>query len=148
MNIITEERIVPERRYTETKYKAIDGKEFTTEADCLKHEQYLERIQHPVIKSHISNVMTFNDEHEASLYYLSSEEDFNFLIDCMGFSRRDYIDDNFAQHGAGWYLFFCDSSDDYYGDSYCIYNLDAYLYDLRLDVDIYENKLRSLINSQ
>ena len=59
MKVVTEERIIPERRYMETKYIATDGTEFTTEADCLRHEQYLERTQHPVIKSCILNIMTF-----------------------------------------------------------------------------------------
>lgn len=147
MNIITEERIIPERRYTVSKYIAIDGREFTNEIDCHNYELRLERENNFVMKSKIPNVLTFNDEHIGDLYYLRNEEDFAFLVKCMGFSKYDSVDDDFALHGPGWYLYYCESSDDF-NSSYCIYNYDAYVNDLKSDLDFYERKVRRFIADQ
>ena len=99
MKIVTEEHYVPERRYTTTKYIASDGKEFTTEDACLVHEDLLEIKNHPVFKNCIIDILTFDDEHRGILYYLSNEDDYNFLVKNLGLRRNDSINSDFYDYG-------------------------------------------------
>lgn len=125
MKVITEEKHIPAKIYTTIKYIASDGKEFQNEDECLKYERDLEIKEHPVFKSRIESIRTFDDEHRGHLYYLRNKEDYDFLINHSGFSQGDYIDSNFGEYGEGWYLFWCEDGGDY-RDYYYIYNYNAY----------------------
>ena len=144
MKVITEEHYVPERRYTTTKYIATDGQEFRTEDDCLRHEKYLEIRNHPVFKSCITNVRLFDDEYCASLYYIRNKDDYDFLINHIGISKRDHIYGDFAQHGEGWYLLWCESGGNYY-DDYNIYNYNIYEKGIEADLEEWKTKMHHLM---
>lgn len=144
MKVVTEEHYIPAKTYTTTKYITLDGKEFQNEDDCLRHEKYLEIINHPVFKSKIETVGTFDDEHRGCLYYLRNKEDYDFLINHSGFSHGDYIDSNFEEYGGGWYLFWCENGGDYY-DFYNICNYDAYEKNIESDWKEYKEKMHKLM---
>lgn len=100
MKIITEEKTIPAKTYTETKYVASDGKEFFNEKSCLVHEQYLEIVSHPIYTTRIETT-TLYDDNFATLYYFSSQEDYEFFI---ATGASGYTDSDFEKYGAGWYL--------------------------------------------
>jgi hypothetical protein len=100
MKIITEEKTIPAKTYTETKYIASDGREFFNEKSCLDHEQYLEIMSHPVYTTRVTTTTLYDDDF-AMLYYFSSEEDYEFFI---ATGAGSYKDSDFEKYGAGWYL--------------------------------------------
>lgn len=147
MKVVTEEHYVPEKRYTTTKYIASDGTEFVTECDCLRHEKYLEVMNHHVFKNCITGVHTFDDEYPATLYYIRNEDDYNFLISHNGISKRDKIYSDFEQHGKGWYLFWNEGGGDYY-DIFNIYNYDSYEEEIESEWEEYKQKMHNLMTNE
>lgn len=143
MKIVTEEHYVPERRYTTIKYIASDGKEFTTEDGCLTHERQLEIKSHPVFKNCIINVpISFDYEYRGNLYYLSNEDDYNFLIKNLGLRRNDSINSDFYDYGQGWYLYWCEDGGDY-PDYHCIHNYDAYVKDIEAELKKWKEEIQN-----
>ena len=147
MKIVIEEHYVPEKRYTTTKYIASDGKEFSTEDSCLRHEEQLEVSKHPVFKNCITNVSTFDDEYCGSLYYIRDKNDYDFLINHNGISKRDKIYSDFEQYGEGWYLFWSEGGGDYY-DVYNIYNYKVYVKELEDDLKQWQENIQIRIETR
>lgn len=146
MKVVTEEHYIPEKRYTITKYIASDGQEFTTEDGCLKHEEYIEVKNHPVFKNCILNISTFDGEHSGNLYYLSSEDDYNFFIKNIGLRRNDGINSDFYDYGQGWYLYWLeDNWNDYRGHHY-VRNYDAYVKEIEVDLKEWKEEIQNKIN--
>lgn len=121
MKIITEEKTIPAKTYTETKYIASDGREFSNEKSCLDHEQYLEIMSHPVYTTRVATTTLYDDDF-AMLYYFSSEEDYEFFI---ATGAGSYKDSDFEKYGAGWYLVY-DIDGDYHTYTH-ILNYDNYV---------------------
>lgn len=145
MKIITEEHYVPEQRFTTTKYIASDGREFLTESDCLDHEEYLEVRNHPVFKSCILNAKTYYDDYNATLYYLSSEDDYNYLVEGLGLiGLYKKINTDFHQYGSGWYLFWSNMDD--YNDYYHIYNYNVYVEEIEAELKEYKESIQNKLN--
>ena len=92
MKVIKEEKYIPAKTYTETKYIASDGREFFNEKDCMRYEEHLEVLKHPVFATSIETY-TYDDGYDAKLYYISSEEDYDFLIANTGIAL--YKDSDF-----------------------------------------------------
>lgn len=129
MKIITEEKTIPAKTYTETKYIASDGREFFNEKSCLDHEQYLEKMRHPVYATRVATT-TLHDDDSATLYYFSSQEDYKFFI---ATGAGSYISDDFEEYGAGWYLVY-----DIYGDYHTythILNYDNYVKEYEIEFE-------------
>ena len=145
MKVVTEEHYVPARHYTTTKYIASDGTEFLKEDWCLKHEENLKIKNHPVFKNCILNILTFGDEYQGTLYYLSSEDDYDFLIKHIGLRRNDGIYTDFYDYGEGWYLYWCEN----WGDSpdhHNIRNYNAYVEEIEADLKDWQNEIQNKIN--
>lgn len=104
MKIVSQEKHIPAQSYTITKYIASDGKEFDNQRSCENYERRLEIMKHPVIANRIEGLFTFDDEYNATLYYISSEEDYNFLTTYWISSANTTSD--FYEYGPGWYLFY------------------------------------------
>ena len=145
MKVVTEEHYVPERRYTTTKYIALDGKEFSTEEDCLRYEKYLEIENHPVFKNSIRDILTFDDEYRGNLYYLSNEDDYDFLVKNLGLRHNDSINSDFYDYGQGWYLYWCENWGDY-PDHHCIRNYNAYVEEIETDLKEWKEEIQNKIN--
>lgn len=79
MKIVEKECYVPARTYIDKKYVASDGKEFIHEIDCLEHEKYLAIKSHPIYTTAIKGVDLFEEGYGATLYYLSSQEDYEYF---------------------------------------------------------------------
>lgn len=145
MKVITEEHYVPEQRYTTTKYIASDGKEFSNEDACLKHEEYLEVQSHPVFNNCILNILTFGDEYQGNLYYLANEGDYEFLVKNLGLRRNDGINSDFYDYGRGWYLYWCEN----WGDSpdhHYIRNYNVYVEEIETELKEWKNNIQNKIN--
>lgn len=123
MKVIKEEKYIPAKTYTETKYIASDGREFFNEKDCIRHEEHLEVLKHPVFATSIETY-TYDSEYDAKLYYISSEEDYDFLIANTGIAL--YKDSDFEQYGVGWYLLYAIDMGDY-PSHYRFVNYDNYV---------------------
>lgn len=135
MQIVTKEKTVPAKTYTETKYIASDGREFFDEKSCLNHEQYLEIMSHPVYTTRIATT-TLYDGDFATLYYFSSQEDFEFFVATGTGVYKDTTD--FEKYGAGWYLVY-DIDSDYHTYTH-ILNYDNYVKEYETE---FENWKRS-----
>lgn len=146
MQVIEKECHVPARTYIDKKYVASDGKEFIFESDCLKYEKQLEIEKHPVYTSAIRRVCLFEEGYGATLYYLSSQEDYEFFIETQGFDKKYYFQSDFDEYGAGWYLYWCEDGGDYPDDHY-LKNYDAYEKQIESDWEEYKSDMRSRMNT-
>ena len=127
MNIVKREKIIPpqpEKTVEETVYIACDGKEFYSESTCKLYEDTISTKSHPVYKSHIE-VHTFFEEHTAHLYYLRSEDDYQFLVSKIIGTRYLNIDQWNYTRKPGWYLYIWTDGGDY-ADSHDLYLLEEY----------------------
>lgn len=127
MKIITEEKTIPAKTYTETKYIASDGKEFFDKKQCLNHERYLEIMSHPVYTTCFETTRFFDLDDYAKLYYFSSLEDLEFFVATSVETASGHYKDttDFEKYGAGWYLVYSIDSD-YHTYTYII-NYDNYV---------------------
>ena len=125
MKIVEKECYIPARTYIDKKYVASDGKEFIREIDCLEHERYLAIKSHPIYTTAIKDVDLFEEGYGATLYYLSSQEDYEYFKETQGFKTEHYFHSNFNKYGAGWYLYWSECGGDY-PDNYYLKNYDEY----------------------
>lgn len=146
MKVVEKECHVPARTYIDKKYVASDGKEFIFESDCLRYEKQLEIEKHPVYTSAIRSVYLFEEGYGATLYYLSSQEDYEFFIETQGFDKKYYFQSDFDEYGAGWYLYWCEDGGDYPDDHY-LKNYDAYEKRIESDWEEYKSDMRSRMNT-
>lgn len=137
MKIVEEQKFVPAKSYIVKKYIASDGEEFNFENECLVYENNLRVMSHPVFSSCIKDVNTFYEEIPAILYYISSQEDFEFLV---GEKRLHYLTSDFNEHGAGWYIYYSESGGDY-PDSNYLYNLISFVEKLESEVKEWKSNI-------
>lgn len=142
MKVVEKECYVPARTYIDKKYVASDGKEFIFESDCLRYEKQLEIERHPIYTSAIKRVCLFEEGYGATLYYLSSQEDYEFFIETQGFDKKYYFNSDFEEYGAGWYLYWCEDGGDYPDDHY-LKNYEAYEKRIESDWEEYKSDMRS-----
>ena len=143
MKIIEKERSVPAWTYIETMYIASDGKEFTSKDACLRYEKQLEIESHPIYKSSIKDVYTFEDEHYVTLYYISNQEYYEYFKETQGIKNNRHFDSDFEKYGAGWYLFYTvDGGCTINGDDFFLYNYDAYEKDIEARWSEYKEDIR------
>ena len=145
MKVVTEKHYVPARRYTTTKYIASDGKEFTTEEACLAHEGKLEVENHPVFKNCVIGILTFDNEHRGNLYYLSNDDDYEFLVKNLGLRRNDSINNDFYDYRRGWYLYWFENWGDY-ADHHYIRNYNVYVEEIETELKEWKEEIQNKIN--
>lgn len=131
MKVVEKECYVPARTYVDKTYVASDGKEFRLESDCLRYEKRLAIESHPIYTTAIKGACLFEEGYGATLYYLSSNEDYEFFVETQGFDKKYYFHSDFEEYGAGWYIYWCEDGGDYQDDHY----LKNY--------DVYENRIES-----
>lgn len=141
MREVTTEHFVPAKTYTKSKYIAEDGTEFDFKDACLRYEARLRVENHPVFKSRIKEVWTCGYEYSASLFYISSDDDFDFLKENM--SRGDWHSD-YTTYGAGWYIYYCVDGGDYADDLY-LYNYLNYEEEMERDFFAWKSDMRKYI---
>lgn len=121
-----EEREVVQAPRNKKVYIAVDGEEFSSESQCLRHEKLLE------LKSKISNidykrVDVIDSLSVGSAYYITNEEDFKAV---KSFITESYLygyncSGNWNYNGEDWYIFYSEDGGDYRDELYC-YDLDYY----------------------
>lgn len=145
MKVVEKECYVPARTYIDKKYVASDGKEFTFESDCLRYEKQLKIESHPIYASAIKHVYLFEEGCYATLYYLSSQEDYEFFVETQDFNKY-YFDSDFDEYGSGWYLCWCEDGGDY-PDNHYLQNYNAYEKRIDLCWQKYKSDIRSMMNT-
>lgn len=145
MKVTTEERYIPEKRYTITKYIASDDTEFYDEDSCLRYERQLEIDNHPVFKNCIIDILTFDNEYRGNLYYLSNEDDYEFLIKNLGLRHNDSINSDFYDYGQGWYLYWCENGWDH-PDYHYVLNYNAYVEEIKTELKEWEENIQNKMN--
>ena len=79
-------KLIPEHVVTTVKYIAFDGQEFAFKDQCEAHEKQLLREaeieSHPVIKT-AREVELYPDMNSATLYYIPSDEEYEFLMNYL-----------------------------------------------------------------
>lgn len=146
MKVVTEECYIPESRYTITKYIASDGKKFSTEEACLIYERQLEIENHPVIQNAILDIEIYRDEYYGSLYYLSNEDDYEFLIKALNIRASQYskLSSDFDDYGEGWYLYWCEHGS--YHDYHELHNYNAYVKQIEIDFKEWKEDIQKKLN--
>ena len=85
-------------------YIASDGTRFFDERACKSHEIYLESKVRPVYK--YSVCLKNPDGASVELFNITSQDDFDFVLRVMKINKRICLNyDDFAEYGAGWYMF-------------------------------------------
>ena len=149
MKVVEKEVQVPARTYTEKKYVATDGREFIFESDCLRYEKQLEIESHPIYKTAIKNAETFYENYRATLYYISSRENYDFFKETQGIDveKEYYFNSDFNKCGPGWYLCHIEDGGDYPDDTY-LWNYDAYEKMIEAELAEYKYHMRTLLGTE
>lgn len=142
MRVVEKECHVPARTYIDKRYVASDGKEFIFESDCLKYEKQLEIKNHPIYKTAIKRVWLFEEGYGATLYYLSSKEDYEFFIETQGFCKKHHFESDFDEYGVGWYIYWCEDGGDC-PDNHYLKNYEVYERRIETDWEEYKSDMRS-----
>ena len=142
MKVVEKERYVPARTYIDKTYIASDGKEFRFENDCLRYEQRLAIESHPVYTTAIKDVYLFKSENDATLYYFSSKEDYEFFIETRGIDKSYYFHSDFDEYGAGWYIYWFEDGGDCPDHRY-LKNYNAYEKKIESNWEKYKSDMRS-----
>lgn len=143
MKVVEKEYHIPAKTYIDKIYIASDGKEFGSKNDCLRYEKQLAIESHPIYTTAIKNVNLFEEECMATLYYLSSKEDYEFFIETQDLNRKYYFNSDFDEYGAGWYIYWCED-----GDEHFLKNYDAYESRIESDWEKYKSHMRSRMSKQ
>lgn len=141
MKIVETEHHIPANTIIIKKCIASDGKEFTSEDACLRHEKHLAIESHPIYTSAIKDVYTFEDEYWGTLYYISSQEDYEYFKETQGIKTEHYFRSDFNEYGAGWYIFYSIDGGDYPSYQY-LYNYDVYESDVESRWNEYKKDMR------
>ena len=145
MKIVKKEHHIPAETIITTTYIALDGKEFTSEDACIKHEKQLEIESHHIYATAIKRVCLFDEGYGATLYHLSSQEDYKFFTETQGLDKKYHFSSDFEEYGAGWYIYWCEDGGDY-SDYYYLKNYDAYEKRIDSDWEEYKSDMRSRMN--
>lgn len=132
MNTITKKIHIPESVREVTVYIAFDGREFYREAECRNHEKIILEQQeiksHPVFQSE-RPIELYPECESAHLYYIGSDEEYDFLLACKKPGRA--TQDDYEKHGPGFYILQIEQGD--YRDSYYLLHLNTYLNLVKLE---------------
>ena len=146
MKIIAKEHHIPESTYLIKIYIASDGKEFASEDACLRHEKRLEIENHPIYITAIKGAYSFEEGYGATLYYFSSNEDYEYFKETQGIDIY-HFDSDFDEYGVGWYIYWCEDGGDY-PDDYYLKNYDAYENDIESRWNEYKQDMRYKIEQK
>lgn len=141
MIVNSETRVIPERVIETISYIAQDGKVFTNQDACLKYEKYLELINHEVFKT-AQKVSTWPDDYCATLYYISSEVQYEYLK--KGLNIEYFDSDDYEDYGPGYYLFIQEDM----GDSpakYYLHSLTRYLETSEFEFEAWKADIQSAV---
>ena len=135
---------VPATEYTKKVYVADDGTEFDTKKGCEFYETNYKTKQHPAIKTRIEGLNTWDDEYQATLYYISCDEDYEFIRNKWLYSSHTISD--YYTYGPGWYLFYSIDGGDG-PDFHYWHNLEQYMKDATDALKIWKKKIRDVIKN-
>lgn len=140
MKIETKTIEIPAKIYQQTIYYANDGKEFYDETTCKQYEALLQINNHPVFKNSIE-IETYYSNYYAVLYYLSSQEDYEFFLLAKSLSKNTpYFVNEYKEYGPGWYIYWEEDGGD--GPDYIrLRNLDNYIEEKEKEFKNWKNEI-------
>lgn len=115
-------------------YIAEDGTEFPSRWECEKYEREKLLNNYEVIRTAITGLRNFEDDHEATLYNIKDEKDWHALTKLIWFDQQE--PKNYP--GPGKYIVIRYDGGDY-DDSYYVHNAYKYIDDLVSDAIEYKN---------
>lgn len=146
MNKITKKIHIPEHIEEVIIYVAFDGEEFHSEEECRNHENLILRKQevesHPVFQSE-RPIELYPECNSAHLYYIESDEEYNFLLACKKPGRANQ--DDYEKHGPGFYILQIEQGD--YRDNYYLLHLNTYLDLVKLEYHNWLSDIDDCIDS-
>lgn len=146
MNKITKKIHIPEHIEEVTVYVSFDGEEFHSEEACRNHENLILQQQevesHPVFQSE-RHIELYPECNSAHLYYIESDEEYNFLLACKKPGRANQ--DDYEKHGPGFYILQIEQGD--YRDSYYLLHLNTYLDLVKLEYHNWLSDIDDCIDS-
>ena len=134
MRVETRDVVVPEHKTYERVYIASDGKEFNSEEACERHEFLVWRDSSPIWQRRIENVYDFTGSERMTLFYVDSQDDYDFIIRAVESKNLSKYSDKFSEYGRGWYMYWWSNDGTSYGTDY-IQKLDNYIATLSRDLD-------------
>ena len=146
MKRVVTKKVVPEHIEEVVKYIAFDGAEFYSEQECEQHESSVMRENE--IKSHLvfqseRPIELYPECNSAHLYYIESDEEYNFLLACKkpGHANQD----DYEKYGPGFYILKIEQGD--YRDSYYLLHLNTYLDLVKLEYHNWLSDIDDCIDS-
>lgn len=112
------------KTYTVNKYIAEDGKEFSSQSECLVYERKL-LLKKKSAPLSTTSFLSIDEEYCMRLFYLKSQDDVDYIITDYNI-LKGYFYTDFDQNGEGWYLFWWENGDDW-PDSYHLYHHETYI---------------------
>lgn len=121
-----EEREVVQAPKTEKVYIAVDNEEFSSESQCLRHENLLE-LKEKISHINYKKVDVIDSLSGGNAYYITNEEDFkavkSFITESYPYGYN--CSGNWDYKGEDWYIFYSEDGGNYRDELYC-YDLDYY----------------------
>ena len=140
-------KLIPEHVVTIVKYIAFDGQEFAFKDQCEAHEKQLLREaeieSHPVIKT-AREVELYPDMNSATLYYIPSDEEYEFLMNYLK-PGKAYQDD-YKKFGPGFYIYIWEDGGDGPSDYYRLLEVNKYMDLLELELKNFKYEVEELID--
>ena len=126
MHVVERKRVIPAQTFIEKIWVASDGNEFTAEDACIKHEKWLQARSVPVFTSRIENVRDFYNDYVNTLFFIQSQDDYDFVLNLKSVKTLAAESDLFDDYGPGWYMHHWEDDGSIYGVDY-INNLAKYV---------------------
>lgn len=140
-------KLIPEHVETITKYIAFDGEEFPFKDQCEAYERQLIRKAeieaHPVIKS-AREVELYPDMNSATLYYIPSDEEYDFLMNYLQPGKA--IQNDYKKFGPGYYIYRWEDGGDGPTDYYELHQVDNYFQLMELEYSNWKHDIEELID--
>lgn len=131
-------KVIPEHTVESVVYVAQDGREFVWRSECERYEERLKVLSHPAFASHVDGICLPDLGCYASLYHFTSDNDYEFFVQCRGQCDTDY-----GEHGPGWYLYYETSVGDY--DDQRLLHLDTYIKEREDEVNEFVRQVKNAI---
>lgn len=141
MIVETYEKVIPAKIVTINVYVASDGKKFRGEASCLLYEKSLMFRDHKFLSA-AQHIYSWPDEESATMYKITSDEDYSILKMFLNIKDECIIEDDYPTLGPGFYLLISHNNGDH-PDTFSFCQVEYLLHRLQLELQTYVDTMRS-----
>lgn len=132
------------KTYTVDKYIAEDGKEFSSQQECLVYERklFLGKKSAPLFTTSFPSI---DGEHCMCLFYLKSQDDVDYIITDYKI-LKGYFYTDFDQNGESWYLFWWENGGDW-PDTYRLYHYETYIKEAEENLACFKREVKEAMDA-